>query len=262
VGTSAGGARAKSIIAFNEKTGDVRSGQIDNLKGYAYWIIKFDGVTNKNLGDPKGYGRIEYAYYLMAKDSGISMAHSRLLEENNRAHFMTKRFDRTEDNTKLHLQTLCAIAHFDYNQAGVYSYEQAFQIMRILRLSYSDAEQLFMRMVFNVLARNQDDHTKNISFLMDGKGVWSLAPAYDMTYAFDPKNKWMKSHQMSINGKRENIIKEDLLSVAKEMNIKKGTAIIEGISKSIKKWKRFAKKAGIPEMQMDAIAKTHLDFTS
>ena len=171
---------------------------------------------------------------------------------------MTKRFERYGDNKKLHLQTLCAIAHFDYNQAGAYSYEQAFQIMRQLRLPYKDAEQLFMRMTFNVIARNQDDHTKNISFLMDEEGVWKLAPAYDVTYAYDPLNKWMKQHQMMINGKRENINRKDLLKVAKEMNIKKPNNLIDEIVNSIKKWKKFATKLDMPKTQIDAIAKTHI----
>ena len=214
VGTSAGGARAKAIIAYNPITGDVRSGQIDGLDNYEYWIIKFDGVTNKELGDPKGYGKIEHAYYLMAKDAGINIMDSKILEENNRAHFMTKRFDRI-GNEKLHMQTLCAIAHFDYNYSNAYSYEQAFQVMRQLKLPYSQMEELLRRMIFNVIARNQDDHTKNISFLMDKEGTWSLSPAYDITYAYDPANKWMKSHQMSINGKRENINRKDILELAK-----------------------------------------------
>jgi serine/threonine-protein kinase HipA len=260
VGTSAGGARAKAIIAYNEETGDVRSGQIDGLNNYNYWIIKFDGVTNKFLGDPAGYGRIEYAYHKMAIDAGIEMTECRLLEENNRAHFMTKRFDRTADNKKLHMQTLCAIAHFDYNDPNSYSYEQAFQVMRELRLPYTDAEQLFLRMAFNVVARNQDDHTKNISFLMDEKGTWRLSPAYDVTYAFDPENKWMKNHQLSVNGKHSNIIKEDLLAVAKEMNIKKANHLIAQVTASVHKWKDIAREVDIPKEQADAISKTHLIY--
>jgi len=255
VGTSAGGARAKAIIAYNPITGDVRSGQIDNLENYEYWIIKFDGVTNKELGDPKGYGKIEYAYYLMAKDAGINIMDSKILTENNRTHFMTKRFDRI-GNTKLHMQTLCAIAHFDYSYSNAYSYEQAFQVMRQLKLPYSQMEELLRRMVFNVIARNQDDHTKNISFLMDKDGNWSLSPAYDITYAYDPANKWMKAHQMSINGKRENINGEDILELAKNMNIKKAANIIDEVIESVSKWKIFANEAGIPNEQIDAIEKT------
>ena len=257
VGTSAGGARAKAIIAYNEKTGDVRSGQIDGLTGYDYRIIKFDGITNEQLGDPKGYGRIEYAYYLMAKECGISMSDSMLFEENRRAHFMTKRFDR-QGTSKLHIQTLCAIAHFDYNEPAAYSYEQAFQVMRQLKLPYRDAEELFRRMCFNVIARNQDDHTKNISFLMNELGEWTLSPAYDVTYAYDPENKWMKDHQMSINGKRKGIKRSDIIALAKSMNIKKPEEIIEKTSLKINNWSKHANKAKVSDKQVKAIEKTFL----
>lgn len=257
VGTSAGGARAKAIIAYNKKTGAVRSGQIDGLEDYDYWIIKFDGVTNEQLGDPKGYGKIEYAYYLMAKECGINMTDSRLLEKNRRAHFMTKRFDR-QGTKKLHLQTLCAIAHFDYNDPAAYSYEQAFQVMRQLRLPYRDAEELLRRMCFNVIARNQDDHTKNISFLMDENGKWALSPAYDVTYAYDPANKWMKDHQMSINGKRKDIERSDMVALAKKMNIKKPDKIIEKIISKVMNWSKYADKAKVSAKQTKAIERTFL----
>ncbi|MBW2741230.1 MAG: type II toxin-antitoxin system HipA family toxin [Deltaproteobacteria bacterium] len=257
VGTSAGGARAKAIIAYNEKTGDVRSGQIDGLEDDDYWIIKFDGVTNEQLGDPKGYGKIEYAYYLMAKECGINMTAGRLLEKNRRAHFMTKRFDR-QGTKKLHLQTLCAIAHFDYNDPAAYSYEQAFQVMRQLRLPYRDAEELLRRMCFNVIARNQDDHTKNISFLMDENGEWALSPAYDVTYAYDPANKWMKDHQMSINGKRKDIERSDMVALAKKMNIKKPNEIIEKIISKVMNWSKYADKAKVSAKQTKAIERTFL----
>jgi len=252
IGTSAGGARAKAIIAYNKETGDVRSGQIDGLPGYEYWIIKFDGATNQQLGDPKGYGRIEYAYHLMAKDCGMLLPECHLLQENGRAHFMTKRFDR-EGNKKLHMQSLCGMAHFDYNMAGLFSYEQAFQIMRQLGLPYTDAEEMYRRMIFNAIARNQDDHTKNISFLMNEAGQWQLSPAYDVTYAYDPANKWMHAHQMSINGKREGITKADLTEVAKNMNIKKPNEIIEQVTDSVGHWTKFAKEAGIPAEQAKQI---------
>jgi serine/threonine-protein kinase HipA len=254
VGTSAGGNRAKAIIAYNENTGDVRSGQIDDLEGYSYWIIKFDGVNDKQLGDPKGYCKIEYAYYLMAKDCGITMTECKLLEEHKRAHFMTRRFDRN-GMKKLHTQTLCAIAHFDYNSAGAYSYEQAFQIMRQLKLPYGDLEELYRRMVFNVIARNQDDHTKNISFLMDETGKWSLSPAYDLTYAYDPANIWMKSHQMSVNGKRDDITNADLTQVAKRMNIKKSKEIVDSVLDIVSNWKKYAKKANVDLEQTKKINK-------
>lgn len=254
VGTSAGGARAKAIIAYNPQTGDVRSGQAQQTEGYEHWIIKFDGVSNDLLGDPQGYGRIEYAYHLMAKECGINMTECRLLEEGGRAHFMTKRFDRN-GTEKLHMQTLCGIAHFDYNMPNVYSYEQAFQVMRQLRLPYPDAEELFRRMVFNVICFNCDDHTKNISFLMNKRGEWKLSPAYDVTYAYNPDNRWLKQHQLSVNGKRENIYRADLLKVASEMNIKKPLEIIAAVQEAASKWKEFASTAGIPESQAAAIGR-------
>ncbi|MDD4603325.1 MAG: type II toxin-antitoxin system HipA family toxin [Bacteroidales bacterium] len=249
VGTSAGGARAKAIIAWNEETGKVVSGQLLAPKGFSHWIIKLDGVTNDMLGDPKGYGRIEYAYYKMAVDCGINMSESRLLQEGGRAHFMTKRFDRIENNHKLHMQTLCGLCHFDYNSPGAYAYEQVFQTMRQLRLPYSDAEQLYTRMVFNVIGRNMDDHAKNISFLMDPGGTWRLAPAYDLLYAFNPASKWLARHQMTINGKREDITRDDLLSVGKQMNIKKDKEIIDRVRSVIDRWSYYAADAGIPQKQ-------------
>jgi len=254
VGTSAGGARAKAIIAYNPQTGDVRSGQALQTDGYEHWIIKFDGVSNDLLGDPQGYGRIEYAYHLMAEECGITMTECRLLEEGGRAHFMTKRFDRN-GTEKLHMQTLCGMAHFDYNMSNVYSYEQAFQVMRQLRLPYPDAEELFRRMVFNVICFNCDDHTKNISFLMNKRGEWKLSPAYDVTYAYNPDNRWLKQHQLSVNGKRENIRKADLLKVAGEMNIKKPLEIITTVQEAASNWNEFASTAGIPEIQANAIGR-------
>ncbi len=258
VGTSAGGARAKAVIAFNEASGEVRSGQLLAPEGFEHWLIKFDGVTNEQLGDPKGYGRIEYAYYKMAIDCGIVMSESKLLEEGGRAHFMTKRFDRVANNQKLHMQTLCGLCHYDYNNPNAYAYEQAFQAMRQLRLPYTDAEQFYTRMVFNVISRNQDDHTKNISFLMDKTGKWSLSPAYDITYAYSPTNKWIARHQMAVNGKREEITKEDLLSVAKQMNIKKAKEIVEKVKTVVSNWRLYAVEAGLPESQIAALGKTHL----
>ena len=248
IGSSAGGARAKAIIAYNKVTGEVRSGQIDGLPGFEYWLIKFDGVTNNQLGDPKGYGTIEYAYYLMAKAAGINMMESKLMTENGRSHFMTKRFDRV-NNEKIHMQTLCGLAQFDYNLPGAYSYEQAFQIIRELRLPYTAMEQLFRRMIFNCMSRNQDDHTKNISFLMDSSGKWSLSPAYDVTFAFNPTNFWLKSHQMSINGKRENILLEDVLAVAKSVNIKRPKIILDEVRTALSNWRIFANEATIESNQ-------------
>ena len=252
VGSSAGGARAKAIIAYNQKTSEVRSGQIDGLEGFDYWLIKFDGVTNHQLGDPKGYGNIEYAYYLMATAAGINMMESELKIENQRAHFMTKRFDRV-NNQKMHMQTLCGLAHFDYNMPGSYSYEQALMVMRQMQLPYPDMEELFRRMIFNVMARNQDDHTKNISFLMNSEGKWSLSPAYDVTFAFNPSNFWLKAHQMTVNGKKENIELNDILTLAKNVNIKKPQQIIDECREAILKWDEFAEKALIPSTQQKEI---------
>jgi serine/threonine-protein kinase HipA len=257
VGTSAGGARPKAVIALNEKTKEVRSGQVDAPDGFDHWVLKFDGINDDSLGDPAGYGRIEYAYYNMAISAGIKMTECRLLEENGRAHFMIRRFDRTKNKGKLHMQSLCAIAHFDFNDPGVYSYEQAFQIMRELRLPYSDAEQQFRRMVFNVVARNQDDHTKNITFLMDKSGKWRLSPAYDVIYAYNPSGEWTSRHQMSINGKRDNFLKEDLISVGKEMNFKYSYRIIEEIVEVVSDWPNYAKDAGVEVSSIKSIGKTH-----
>jgi serine/threonine-protein kinase HipA len=259
IGSSAGGARAKAIIAYNEKTDEVRSGQIDNLPDFNYWLIKFDGVNDKQLSTPKGYGKIEYAYHLMAKEAGINMSDCKLLTENNRAHFMTKRFDRI-GSEKQHMQTLCGLAHFDYNQPQAYSYEQALLVMRQLKLPHVQMQELFRRMVFNVMARNQDDHTKNISFLMDKNGDWKLSPAYDITFAFNPSNFWLKSHQMSINGKVENINKIDVLTIAKQNSIKNGNAIIEQVSVAINQWKKFAKEAQIELDQQKLIQKQFNKF--
>ncbi len=262
VGTSAGGARAKAVIAWNEQTGDIRSGQIEAGKGYGYWIIKFDGVSNN--GDKEGadvpqYTRIEYAYHLMAKAAGIQMDECRLYKEKDRCHFMTRRFDRDpETGGKLHMQSLGGMAHFDFNQPGAYSYEQAARVMRQLRISNTEISQFYRRMVFNVLARNQDDHVKNISFLMDRAGRWSLAPAYDVTYAYNPDGMWTGTHQMSINGKRDGITRQDLLLSARNMGVKKAEAeqIIAAVQESLSGWYGFAETAKLREETAHAISNT------
>ncbi|MEO1011021.1 MAG: type II toxin-antitoxin system HipA family toxin [Bacteroidota bacterium] len=258
VGTSAGGQRAKAIIAYNPDTKEIRSGQTKAPDGFEHYILKFDGVTNEELGDPQGYGRIEYAYYLMAVACGLEMMPSELLEENGRAHFMTQRFDRTGKGEKLHMQTLCAMAHFDYKKPGVYSYEDALAVMRRLQLSKNEAIQLFKRMVFNVMARNQDDHTKNISFLMDSTGQWRLSPAYDVTYAYNPSGIWTHSHQMTIQGKRDNITREDLWAVAKNIRYKQGQEDIGHIRDTITNWAYYADQAGIPKKQAKALESAFL----
>lgn len=245
VGTSAGGARPKAIIAM-DKTGKVLSGQTEAPAGYDYWILKFDGVFDLELGEPKGYGRIEYAYHLMAKDAGIEMSECRLLEENGRAHFLTKRFDRA-GGRKIHLQSLCGLAHYDFNMAGAYAYEQVFGVMRQLRLTKAEALQQFRRMVFNVVARNQDDHTKNIAFLMGEDGRWRLSPAYDLTFAHNPAGKWTSRHQMTINGKRDDFTLADLVAVGESISLPKPREIIDQVINSASRWHEFAREAGAPK---------------
>lgn len=258
IGTSAGGARAKAIIAYHPKTHAVRSGQAEAPKGFSQWLIKFDGVHDIQLGAAHGYGRVEMAYHLMAKDAGIEMTECRLFEEHGRAHFMTRRFDRTELNQKLHVQTFCALQHYDYNEVNRYSYEQLFETMRLLSLPYPQAEQLFRRMVFNVMSRNCDDHTKNFSFLMNEQGQWSLAPAYDVCHAYRPGSEWVSQHALSINGKRKDITRADLQVVAKQMNIKKAHIIIEQIATVVQDWPVYAKEVEVEKRLRDAIKKTLL----
>lgn len=257
VGTSAGGARPKAVIAMNEQ-GSVISGQGDVPPGFDYWLLKFDGVTDIELGEPKGYGRIEYAYYLMATAAGINMTPCQLLEEHNRAHFMTRRFDRI-DGRRLHMQSLCGLAHFDFNQAGAYSYEQAFMVMRQMRLSKADATEQLRRTVFNVLARNQDDHTKNIAFLMDETGQWRLSPAYDVTYAHNPGGVWTQQHQMSLNGKRDHFTLFDLQQLGASISLSKTKTnrLIDEVKQALADWPIFAKQAGVSETISRAIARQH-----
>lgn len=240
IGTSAGGARPKAIIAYNEKTGQVKSGQTKAPVGFEHWLIKLDTVSDVQFGSSAGFGRVEMAYYLMAIACGIEMMESRLLEENGRAHFMTKRFDREGGEQKHHIQSLCAIQHFDFNQITSFSYEQLFQTMRKLHLTYPEAEQMYRRMVFNVLAKNCDDHTKNFSFRLKKGGEWELAPAYDVCFAYRPDSEWVSQHNLSVNGKRWGISKNDLLVVGKEMNIRNANQIILQISEQIGHWSDFA----------------------
>lgn len=258
VSTSAGGARAKAVIAYKKKTGEVKSGQASAPRGYEHWLIKFDGVSDSELGPTKGYGRVEMAYHLMAKDCGIDMMECRLYEENGRAHFMTRRFDRPVGKGKLHIQTFCAIMHYDFSEINAYTYEQLFETLRRLRLPYPQAEQLYRRMVFNVVARNCDDHTKNFSFIMDKTGKWSLSPAYDVCHSYSPKSKWVSHHALSINGKRQNITRTDLLSVAKQMNIKKAEAIIDTVIEVVGNWNSYAKQTKVAPKLREAINSTLL----
>jgi len=258
VGTSAGGARAKAVIAWNHETNDVRSGQVAAEPGFEYWLLKFDGVAgnqDKELEDPKGYGAIEFAYTNMARAAGIAVSESRLLEENGRRHFMVKRFDRLAGGEKLHMQSLAGLAHYDFNQPAAYSYEQAFLVMRQLSLPTSAIEEQFRRMVFNIIARNQDDHVKNIAFLMDRQGQWSLSPAFDITYSYNPSGIWTGQHQMTMNGKRDGFAQEDFRVCAKTASLKRGRekAIMEQVRAAVSQWPDFAAQAGVADAWVEQI---------
>lgn len=262
VSASAGGARAKAIISWNPKTNEFRSGQVDLPSDFEYWILKFDGVSNyqdKNITDPLGYGKIEYVYYLMAKQAGIEMAKSRLHHEGGRSHFMTKRFDRTEDGKKIHMLSLSAMVHVDYNQPGLFSYEQTIHVMQKLGMTQKEKEQLVLRAMFNVIGRNQDDHVKNIAFLMDKSGSWFLSPAFDLSYSYDPYGYWTNQHQMSINGKRDQFEMEDLLNLAAITGIKENKAkeMIENVVLAIKSWPELAEKCDIERERIIKIQSTH-----
>lgn len=260
IGTSAGGARAKCLIAFNEKTMEIRSGQVKTSKDFSYWLMKLDGVSNnrdKELNDPKGYGRIEYAYSLMAKACGIDMTECRLFEENGRSHFMTKRFDRKNGDEKIHMQTLCAMAHYDFNMTGAYSYEQALEVIRKVVTNHlpQALEQQFRRAVFNIIGRNQDDHTKNISFLMEKNGDWSLSPAYDISYSYNPNGRFTNKHQMSINGKRDGFTFEDLIDLGLKTDLKnaKCKKIVDEVKEVFLKWNSYAEIAKVPESHIEKV---------
>jgi len=258
IGTSAGGARAKAVINWNPTTNEVRSGQLPAEAGFEAWLLKFDGVMgnrDKELEDPKGYGAIEYAYYQMAKASGINISECRLLEENGRRHFMTRRFDRLSNGGKLHMQSLCAMAHFDFNLAGAYSYEQALLVIRQLQLPMSAIEEQFRRMVFNIIARNQDDHVKNIAFLMDKAGQWSLSPAFDITYSFNAAGMWTSQHQMSMNGKRDGFTLDDFKVCAKAASMKRGRAetIVNEVQQVVAQWRGYASDAGVSDVWVQKI---------
>jgi serine/threonine-protein kinase HipA len=257
VGTSAGGNRAKAVIARNPKTHEVRSGQTNLPPGFEHWILKFDGVADKALGDPQGFGRVEYAYHKMALAAGISMTHCDLLEEGGRAHFMTQRFDRDSKGEKIHVQSLCAMAHYDFNAAGEYSYEQAFSVMQRLNLGYPALTEMYRRMVFNVVARNQDDHTRNIAFLMDRDGEWRLSPAFDVTWAYNPEGTGTNRHQMTVNGKSDKFERSDLLTVADTYGVKGAAEIIDRVVDSVVAWRSVAKECGVAPAMVDNIALTH-----
>jgi len=260
VGTSAGGARAKAVLAWNTETNEFRSGQAPADKGFTYWIMKFDGVLgnkDKEVTDPLGFGRIEYAYHLMAKQAGITMTECRLHEEGGRAHFMTKRFDRTASGSKLHMQSLGAMMHFDFNRVS-YSYEQAIQTIRRLSLPMVDIEQQLRRAALNVMARNQDDHVKNIAFFMDHQGQWRLSPAFDVAYSYNPSGLWTNQHQMSINGKRDGFESNDLIMLAKAAGVKKNVAnrIYNEVTDAVRNWTTYAAVADVSQYVTERIEKT------
>ena len=267
VGTSAGGARAKAVLAWNETTGEFRSGQAPADKGFTYWLMKFDGVSNnrdKELADPQGFGLIEYAFSQMAIDAGIDMAECRLHHEGGRSHFMTKRFDRTPTGQKLHMQSLGALRHFDFNAAGAYSYEQAVETIRQLNLKAVDVEQQFRRAVFNLLIRNQDDHVKNIAFLMDKAGAWRLSPAFDVGYAYNPSGPWTSTHQMTLNGKRDDFTSEDLVAFGEYCGFKsrKILGMVRETADRVREWRTYADAAGVYEPDAVRIHKAlRLDLT-
>jgi serine/threonine-protein kinase HipA len=258
VGTSAGGARAKAVISWNPKTHEIRAGQFDVDLGFEHWLIKFDGVgTDERLGVSQDYGRIEYAYYLMAKAAGIEMSESRLLEENDRAHFMTKRFDR-DGNKKHHLQTLCGLAHLDYRQKATHDASQLLMTIERLGIGYSGMEQAFRRIAFNVMAANCDDHTKNVSFLLREHGRWELAPAYDVTHAYNPKGEWTYQHLMSVNGKFTDISRDDLMVVAERFGVGTATKVLAEVGEAVAYWPSFAKQAKVRQSEIARVKEHHV----
>ncbi len=262
IGTSAGGARPKALITYNEATGQVRSGQVEADPGFSHWLLKFDGVERSGdhgLRDPQGWGAVEYAYWRLARAAGIETTDSRLLEENGRRHFMTRRFDRPTAGGKLHVQTISALEHVDYDEPGIYSYERALALLRRLGLGTPDAEQLYRRMTFNVVARNQDDHVKNTAFAMGRDGAWRLAPAYDLTWSYRPGNRWLEAHQMTVNGKRDDFTADDLLAVARLAGLKRGRGdtILREVVDVVGEWPRVADEVGVDPSLRDAARATH-----
>jgi len=257
VGTSAGGARAKAAIAWNPETNEIRSGQFDVDPGFEHWILKFDGMgADRELGGSQSYGRIEYAYYLMACRAGIPMSACRLMEENERAHFMTRRFDR-DGNTRHHMQTLCAMIHLDYKQKATHDYGQLFMAIERLQLGYAATEEAFRRMAFNVMAANCDDHTKNFSFILRQGGKWELAPAYDLTHAYNPEGEWTYQHLMAVNGKFGDVRLEDFLIAADRFGIGSPKKILGQVQEAVESWPQFATEAGVRESDAKRIGGHH-----
>ncbi len=266
VGISAGGARAKAILAWNSKTGEFRHGQTDAGDGFEHWLMKFDGIDNnrdKEEPDPQGFGQIEYGYHLMATAAGIDMMPCRLHHEGGRSHFMTRRFDRAIDESgsthKLHMQSLCGLQHFDFNDPVSHSYEQAIMTIRNLGLGTRALEQQFLRAAFNIIARNQDDHVKNIAFLMDQSGAWALSPAFDVTYSYNPRGEWTGQHQMSLNGKRDGFELADLFAFAENASIKpaRARALVSSVRDVVANWLHHADEAGIDGETAHRIGSAH-----
>lgn len=260
VGTSAGGARAKAVVAVNKTRTKIRSGQVPCPAGYEHFLLKFDGIVDSNrshqtFGDPQGYGRMEYAYYLMAKAVGIDISYCELLPEGERAHFLTRRFDR-EGNKKIHYQSLCAMDHADYRKPGHYSYEQLFGLLRSLRFDRQSALKLYRRMVFNIVARNQDDHAKNFGFILKQNKSWELAPAFDLAYSYRPDSKWVNSHQLTLNGKRDEFTQAELLQPAERFE-REAKQIIQQIVDTVADWHRYAEQAGVPRKLAKEIRAHH-----
>jgi serine/threonine-protein kinase HipA len=266
IGTSVGGARAKALLALqfdNENViTEIRPGDIIQPQGFSYWLLKFDGANKTSLGESEGKGKIEFAYYLMAKKAGIEMTESRLMEENNRFHFLTKRFDRTDNAEKIHIQTFGALAGIDYKIQKASSYEILFRVMKRLGLPYNQFEQQYRRMLFNVVARNHDDHVKNFAFLMYRSGKWSITPAYDLTFQYKPDGLWTDVHQSSINGKYDNFTRNDLVEFGKTFGIKKANNVLEEVMNAVSAWSEIANEMDIPKQEIDYILKHHrLKFT-
>lgn len=267
VGTSAGGARAKAVIALNPHSGEMRSGQLDAPEGFEHWLLKFDGMgADHELGSSQHYGRIEYAYHLMARAAGIRMSDCRLLQENGRAHFMTRRFDRSGASGRHHMQTLCAMAHLDYRKKSSNSYAQLFATISQLQLPYEDMEEALRRMVFNVMARNCDDHSKNFSFLLrqgsrEGNHPWALAPAYDVTFAHNPHGEWTHQHLMSVNGKFQGFEVADVMAEARRFGVGTASRVMEQVRVALARWPEFAQAAGLPEAQAHAISEQLLTLS-
>ena len=265
VGTSAGGARAKAVLAWNPKTEEFRSGQADAPEGFEHWILKFDGVSNnrdRELADPRGFGRIEHAYHRMAVKAGIEMSDCRLYHEGGRSHFMTRRFDRDEKGRKIHMQSLGALQHYDFNDSGAYAYEQAILAIRELGLGMAVVEEQFRRALFNVVARNQDDHVKNISFLMNRRGEWRLSPAYDVAYAYNPSGSWTRNHQMSLAGKRNDFTRDDVLRFARSCGLRNSVAvrILDEVVGSVSRWRTHGADAGVEQRDIARIERTHRTY--